>query len=137
MINETHPGFLPLVHIKTKEEMIKVIHNWLSSEEAIQEYCPNMRNPFCLRHRMDFRTDVGTLLNLGIQASSQLYCTPRKTSLEYGFYSDIQVDYPSWTFSHNVIKTYAENTELPCGTVYPYIPIEVVAEELLKAVRTL
>ena len=137
MNNILPPEPLNLTAIQTVKSMAIVIKEWLSSTGSVKNMDTLLGHTSCLRHRMDFRTDKGTLLNLSIQAGEDLYSSPSETSLEYGFYKQVELGYPSWTFSRNFIEEYAEDVSEPLDTVYPYVPLEVLAEELLKAVRTL
>ena len=66
-------------------------------------------------------------LKLSIQASELHYCTPRR---DCGWYSEVEVGFPNFNFSDEFIFTYAEDVGTPQGTVYAYVPIEVLAKEI-------
>lgn len=61
---------------------------------------------------------------VSVQASRYHYCTPRDDS---GPYTHVECGFPSKVPSDEMLK-YAEITDIPTKTVYPYVPIEIVAE---------
>jgi hypothetical protein len=60
-------------------------------------------------------------LSLSVQASHSHYCSPRDNK---GPWSQVEVGFPSSKVEE--LMPYAENSCNPCGTVYGYVPIEVV-----------
>lgn len=66
--------------------------------------------------------------NVSIQASTTCRCTP-KESLEDGNYSEVELGFPSEV--DDLITPYAEDTDDLTGTVYNYVPIEIV-DKLIK-----
>ena len=64
--------------------------------------------------------------NLSIQANFGAYCRPRTNK---GPYEAVELGYPSCHDS--VIIGFAEEPSNPTGTVYPYVPVEIVALSIL------
>ena len=58
---------------------------------------------------------------MSVQASHFHYCTPRE---DEGPYSEVKVGFPS--AQDPDLQPYAETPENPTGTVYGYVPIEIV-----------
>lgn len=90
---------------------------------------------FAQREPFKFLTKSGKELQVGIQASDVQYCTPRETSHEFEFYSEVEGQNPSWTMTQETIDVYAEDVEYPEKTIYTYIPIEVLAKEIYLAIQ--
>lgn len=65
--------------------------------------------------------------NLSVQASEYHYSEPRENADEY---SHVEIGFPNFKFSQEFIDKYAEDCSEPLDTVYPYVPIEELAEEL-------
>ena len=61
-------------------------------------------------------------LRVSVQASECHYSLPRG---EKGPYSHVELGYPSEIPPEDILE-YAEDREDPFGTVYPYVPIELV-----------
>lgn len=57
-----------------------------------------------------------------IQASQTHYCTPRTLT---DYYTEMEIGFPSQ--SDDLIMEYAEDKDNPTGTVYGYVPVEVIA----------
>src|SRR5574344_715163 len=66
---------------------------------------------------------------LSVQASEYHYCLPRCND---EFYTHVEIGFPNFLFSDSFIKQYAEDVESPTDTVYGYVPIEELAEELAR-----
>lgn len=64
--------------------------------------------------------------SVNIQASKQHYCTPREDNMIY--YCSLEIAEPSQPDSH--IYDYAEDKVFLLDSLYPYVPIDVVAEML-------
>ena len=58
---------------------------------------------------------------VSVQASESHYCQPRSNS---GPYSSIELGYPSESVPE--LMEYAEDADNPTGTVYGWVPVEVV-----------
>ena len=61
--------------------------------------------------------------NMSVQASTTHYCTPRDSA---GPWTEVEVGFPSERAEP--LMPYVEDPNDPTGTVYGYVPIEVVAE---------
>lgn len=59
--------------------------------------------------------------NMSVQASSGHYCSPRN---DVGPWVTVEVGFPSQKCDD--LMPYAENADDPCGTVYGWVPVEVV-----------
>ena len=70
----------------------------------------------------------GTPYKLSVQASSSHYCSPRE-DLQY-VYEDVEIGFPNFNFSKEFIFKYAEDGEYPQDTVYGFVPMVELAEEL-------
>lgn len=70
----------------------------------------------------------GTPYKLSVQASSSHYCSPRE-DLQYS-YEDVEIGFPNFNFSKEFIFLYAEDSVYPQDTVYGYVPMVELVEEL-------
>ena len=66
---------------------------------------------------------------VSVQASEHTYCTPRINNPDCSIYEAFELGFPS--DADELINEYAEDPEKYTGTVYPYVPREVV-EQLLE-----
>lgn len=62
-------------------------------------------------------------LGVSVQASRNHYSIPRGST---GPWSHVELGFPSKR-PNDAVMAYAENEENPTGTVYAYVPIEIVA----------
>ena len=60
---------------------------------------------------------------MSVQASRHHYCDPR-IDLEGGNYNEVEIGFPSE--EESLIMEYAECPSEPTGSVYGYVPIEIV-----------
>ena len=65
---------------------------------------------------------------LSIQASENHYCSPRENMQEV--YDEVEIGFPNFIFSEEFINQYAEEPESPKDTVYGYVPMEELAQEI-------
>jgi hypothetical protein len=65
--------------------------------------------------------------NVSIQASEGHYCTPRKDNADY---TAVELGFPS--VADDLLTTYAENSSKPTETVYGWVPVDVVAQLIVK-----
>lgn len=70
----------------------------------------------------------GEYHKVSIQASAGHYSTPREDGL-YA-YKEVELGYPNFFFSDKFIRAYAESPSRPQDTVYAYVPLDELAEEL-------
>jgi len=63
---------------------------------------------------------------ISIQASRFHYCLPREGKVEW---THVECGFPTFNPGEAMME-YAEDAENPRGTVYPYVPIEVVVDEI-------
>lgn len=61
-------------------------------------------------------------LSLSVQASEYNYCAPRYSGLD--FYYEVEVGFPSARIDE--LMPYAESPDDPTGTVYGYVPVDIV-----------
>lgn len=78
------------------------------------------------RYPMIARIKCTDGFNLSVQCNSANYCSPREDHSSY--YSLVEVGFPS--APPTKFLNYAEDQENPTGTVYGYVPIELVADEI-------
>ena len=71
---------------------------------------------------------ANTDYELSIQASENHYCSPRENLQEV--YDEVEIGFPNFIFSENFINQYAEEPESPKDTVYAYVPMEELAQEI-------
>lgn len=76
------------------------------------------RSSFPLAHRITCADGF----SLSVQATHGAYCQPRQN---IGPWYEVEVGFPS-DVPHEIME-YAEQPEIPTGTVYAYVPIEHVA----------
>jgi hypothetical protein len=60
---------------------------------------------------------------ISVQASEHTYCTPRN---DEGPWTHVECGYPSWGVPE--LAEYAEDPDDAPGTVYPYVPIDLVVK---------
>ena len=60
--------------------------------------------------------------NMSVQVSRSNYCSPRIDDAEY--YSEVEIGFPSEI--EEEILGFAETPDDPTGTVYGYVPVELV-----------
>ena len=65
---------------------------------------------------------------LSIQASENHYCSPRENMQEV--YDEVEIGFPNFIFREEFINQYAEEPESPKDTVYGYVPMEELAQEI-------
>jgi hypothetical protein len=76
------------------------------------------------------RVECSDGFSVSIQASHGTYCQPRNN---HGGYYQVELGYPN-----QIVNSWLEFMEgdfeftNPCDTVYSYVPVEIVFEELLK-----
>ena len=102
----------------SKEEFLMLLNKHLSNKTT--ERCK--RRPY-----FEFSCN-GEDYKVSVQASEYHYCTPREDNMEY--YEEVELRFPDFLFSESFISNYAEDTDTPKETVYPYVPLEMLAEEL-------
>jgi len=65
---------------------------------------------------------------MSVQANDTAYCSPRHS--DAGKYSFVEVGFPSE--KETLLMPWAESPEDPTGTVYGYVPVDVVTNVLVK-----
>ena len=70
----------------------------------------------------------GTDYKFSAQASESHYCSPRENMQEV--YDEVEIGFPNFIFSENFINQYAEDRDKPKDTVYAYVPMEELAQEI-------
>ncbi len=64
---------------------------------------------------------------MSVQASETHYCSPRSDN---DIYTEVEVGFPSE--KEDLLMEYAESQDNPTGTVYGWVPVEVVAQVVVK-----
>lgn len=67
------------------------------------------------------RIECADGFSLSVQANSLTYCAPRDNN---GPYTEVEVGFPSERVE--ALMPYVENADDPTGTVYGYVPVEIV-----------
>ena len=62
---------------------------------------------------------------LSVQANRFAYCSPRCNGLQY--YDYLEVGFPSFT---PTFLSYAEDPDTPTETIYPYVPAQIICDEI-------
>jgi len=88
----------------------------------INDYIEKNHMPGALTMTAKVRCKDG--FTVSVQASKFHYCTPRE---DRGPYSHVELGFPSAEPPPYVLA-YAENQEIPTGTVYGYVPVELVEQ---------
>ena len=70
---------------------------------------------------------------VSVQVGKWLYSEPRCNNAN--FYSKAELGYPNFLFSQKFIKEYAEESSKPVDTIYPYVPLDVLASEIYNIVN--
>lgn len=92
----------------------------------INEYIKNNRheqNKFIAK-----RITCNDGFSMSVQAGEYNYCAPRFDDCD--FYYEFEIGFPSEP--EELIIYYAENESDPTGTVYGYVPIEIVEQVIVK-----
>lgn len=124
---------IDLASKQSSEEIEHFIHYFLSDSFFLAEKLSFRM----LRKQLKFTTKKGTELRVSIQAGRGLYSSPSKDNLSYRYYTNVEVGVPSWEFSKECVNDYAESDNTPLNSVYPYIPITIVAKEIYRAIQEL
>ena len=66
--------------------------------------------------------------SVSVQASEYHYCTPRINGADK--YETVELGYPN--IEDSLIMDYAEDDDMPTGTVYGYVPVHIVCELVEK-----
>ena len=66
--------------------------------------------------------------NMSVQAHDGAYCDPRKDAARQ--YTLVEIGFPSQ--AEALIMPWAESPEDPTGTVYGYVPVDVVTNVIVK-----
>ena len=64
---------------------------------------------------------------MSVQGSSGHYCTPRSTQ---DYYIEMEIGFPNQ--EEGLIMEYAEQKNDPCGTVYGYVPCDIIQKVIDK-----
>ncbi len=67
--------------------------------------------------------------SMSIQASCYHYCSPR-TSVKGTIYDTVEIGFP--TAKESLIASYAEDATRLTGTVYGYVPVEIIDQVIEK-----
>ena len=73
------------------------------------------------------RIECADGFTMSVQARERAYCEPRN---DEGPWSAVEVGFPSE--KEELLMEYAENPDHPTGTVYGWVPVEVISEVVAK-----
>ena len=68
--------------------------------------------------------------SMSVQGGQYYYSTPRADN-PYPYYEAVEVGYPSEA-EVSLMPHIEQNTDDPTGTVYPYVPVDIVLELIEK-----
>ena len=68
--------------------------------------------------------------SMSVQAHDGAYCSPRTDPAYTDYYFEVEVGFPSER--EELLMEYVEGYDNPTGTVYGYVPVEVVQEVIEK-----
>ena len=68
--------------------------------------------------------------SMSVQAHEYNYCSPRVDPADTDYYFEVEVGFPSER--EELLMEYVEDYDNPTGTVYSYVPVEVVQEVIEK-----
>ena len=66
--------------------------------------------------------------SMSVQAHNGAYCTPRENGAHV--YTEVEVGFPNR--EESMLMDYAEEKGNPTGTVYAYVPVQVVTNVIAK-----
>ena len=66
--------------------------------------------------------------SMSVQAGKESYCTPRANNA--AAYTEVEIGFPN--SQEDLLMRYAEDINSPTGTVYGYVPAQVVINVLVK-----
>ena len=69
-----------------------------------------------------------TKYELSVQGSEGHYCSPRENLQEV--YDEVEIGFPNFNFTPQFISRYADDSNSPQDTVYGYVPMEELAQEI-------
>lgn len=76
----------------------------------------------------------GTDYRLSVQASENHYCQPRENVQIR--YEQVEIGFPNFNFSKGFINAYAEQPLEPLDTIYDYVPLVELSEELYQLLNS-
>jgi hypothetical protein len=81
------------------------------------------KNGYCYRPRIVCNDGF----DMSVQGSVGHYCNPRKTQ---DWYNEMEIGFPNQ--EEELIMQYAEQENDPCGTVYGYVPCDIIQKVIEK-----
>ncbi|MEQ9869169.1 hypothetical protein ABRP77_07790 [Pectobacterium odoriferum] len=98
---------------------MKSFNEWLNEARSTDGYFYRNRRVIC-----------SDGFSISIQANEAAYCSPRENIEDIAEYNSFELGFPS--AKDNQIMEYSEDAEDPTGTVYGYVPRELV-EKLIES----
>lgn len=71
---------------------------------------------------------ANTKCELSVQGSEGHYCSPRENLQE--IYDEVEIGFPNFDFTSQFISRYADDSNSPQDTVYGYVPMQELAQEI-------
>ena len=96
-------------------------------KDIVNEYMKNNRATDWFRVK---RLHCNDGFSMSVQAHYGVYCSPRVDPSETGYYSEVEIGFPSE--KEELLMGYVEDYDNPTDTVYGYVPVEVVQEVIEK-----
>ena len=78
--------------------------------------------------KLNERIQCADGFSMSVQGSETAYCTPRINSAEE--YTEVEVGFPNMV--EELLLPYAEEPDNPRGTVYPWVPAQVIVNVIAK-----
>ena len=104
-----------------QEKVLKMLNKHLQDTNSNKGYHVRPKFNFKLGNR---------ICSVSIQASECAYSIPRKANEDV--YQAVELGYPNFLFSSGFIAKYADDIDNPKDSIYGYVPLKELAEELSK-----
>ena len=120
----------------TVEKVLKNLEKHIKDTASNKEFHRRPKFKFTIEQQRVLYTPFGIVnlpqpvYHVSIQASSGHYSSPRVDGLSC--YYEVELGFPNFKFSDDFISKYAEDVDEPKDTVYGYVPLHELAEELFK-----
>lgn len=80
-----------------------------------------------------FKTEAGDEICVSIQAGKNNYSSPRENEVDE--FRQVELGFPTWVFLSERLLEDADDRDNPMNTIYSYVPLRLVALEILSKIR--
>lgn len=110
------------------EDIKQAIENHVNGRSFVGDRLEDYKNTHLQRFKFEILRNQYEIIDelISIQASEYHYCIPRANASEY---TAVEIGFPPFKFRDEFIKQYAEDIDNPLDTIYPFVPIQELAEE--------